>query len=293
MAKPVRIECVAPIASILGEGPVWDERAGRIWWVDIKRPAVHAMAWPAGPVETVAVPERVGALGLREQGGLVLALKTGFAFMEWPSGRLERLGRLEPDRPGNRFNDGKCDAAGRFWAGSMDDAEREPTGDLYRLDPDGSVTRFAAGFVVTNGIGWSGDNRTMYFSDTVGRKIHAYNFTPQGRPENRRLFAELSADAGYPDGLCVDAADHVWGAHWGGSRITRYRPDGSIERVLKMPVPRPTSCCFGGPELDILFVTSARIDLSEAELARAPLSGGLFAVHGLGVKGLPMPRFGG
>ncbi len=288
------IECIAPIGCVLGEGPLWDARSATLYWVDIKQPAVHALDWPSRARRVWPMPAPIGAIGLRERGGLVAALKTGFAFVDLEPLAVTPLANPEADMPSNRFNDGHVDAAGRFWAGTMDDGERRPTGQLYRLDPDASVTRFEAGFVVTNGIEWSGDGRTLYFVDSGARTIYAYAFDmTAGRPGARRVFARLGPDDGYPDGLTVDAEDHVWGAHWDGGRVTRYRPDGTIERVIRMPVPRVTSCCFGGADLATLFVTSASIGLDEAARAAAPLSGGLFAVTGLGVRGRPAPRFRG
>lgn len=288
------IECIAPIGSVLGEGPVWDERTGTLYWVDITAPALYATDVATRQTHRWPMPERIGAIGLRAGPGLVAALKSGFAFIDLPAGTVRQIADPEPDRPGNRFNDGKVDPLGRFWAGSMDDAMREASGHLYRLDPDLSVERFEIGFLVTNGIDWSTDTATLYFTDTDERRIYAYAFEPErGSLSARRVFAEVPADCGYPDGLTVDAEDHVWGAHWGGGRVTRYRPDGSIERVLEFPAPLTTSCCFGGPRLETLYVTTASFNLGDAALRAAPLSGGLFAVTGLGVRGRPSTRFRG
>jgi sugar lactone lactonase YvrE len=284
------IACIAPVACVLGEGPVWDGAAQRLYWVDIKNPAVHALVPATGAQRRWPMPAPIGAIGLRARGGLVAALKTGFAFVALDGGTVTPIVDPEADRPGNRFNDGHVDARGRFWAGSMDDGEGRPTGDLYRLDADLTVTRFAAGFAVTNGIEWSTDGTTLYFVDSGQRTIYADAFDmAAGRPGARRVFARLTPEQGYPDGLTVDEEDHVWGAHWDGARITRYRPDGTIARVIPMPVPRPTSCCFGGPDLDTLYVTSAAIGLDGS----TPLSGGVFAITGLGVRGRPAPRFAG
>jgi sugar lactone lactonase YvrE len=276
----------------LGEGPVWDALAARLYWVDIKAPSVHAWEPATGAHQTWPMPAEVGAIGLRARGGLVAALRTGFAFVELETGLVAPIADPEPDQPQNRFNDGKVDPRGRFWAATMDDATRRPTGHLYRLATDLSVVRFEAGFAVTNGIDWSGDGRTLYFVDTTQRVIYAYEFDMEaGLPGARRVFARLPEEAGYPDGLTVDAEDHVWSAHWGGSRVTRYRPDGSIERVLALPVPLVTSCCFGGAGLTTLFVTSASIGLDDAARRAVPQSGGVFAVHGLGICGRPPGRF--
>ena len=287
------IACVAPAPCLLGEGPVWDE-AGFLWWVDIKAPALHRYRSEGGEVRSWPMPEPVGSLALRRRGGLILALQSGFAFFDPDSGDLQRLFDPEPGSPQNRLNDGKCDPLGRFWAGSMHDPEQDPSGGLFRLDADLGLERFDMGFVVTNGPAWSGDGQTFYFNDSAERCIFAFDFDMRaGRLGRRRLFARVPPEAGHPDGQCIDAEDHLWTAHWNGARVTRYRPDGEVDRVIDLPVPLVTSCCFGGPDLDILYVTTARIGLKAAALEAAPLSGGLFAVSGLGVQGRPSPKFAG
>lgn len=290
----MKIECVADVKCTLGEGPVWDERAGHLYWVDIKAPAIWRLDPKIGATKTWPMPHRVGAVALREQGGLVAAMKPGFALVDLDANRVEFIAHPEPGAPDNRLNDGACDAKGRFWAGSMDDNERDPTGQLYRLNPDRSIARFEVGFVVTNGIRWSNDNRRMYFVDSAARTIWSYDFDlAKGAPSQRRLFAQLTEGDGYPDGLCVDAEDHVWGAHWAGGRITRYRPDGTKERAINIPAPNVTCCCFGGANFDTLYVTTARIGVSDELLAADPLTGGVFAITGLGVTGRASPRFAG
>lgn len=290
----MNLACIADVKCTLGEGPVWDERAHCLYWVDIKAPAIWRLDPRTGATQSWPMPKAIGAIALREKGGFVAALKSGFAFVDLERGRVEVIARPKADRPDNRFNDGACDANGRFWAGTMDDLEKSPTGHLYRLDASGKVARFEAGFVVTNGIRWSNDNRRLYFVDSVNRAIWAYDFDlASGAPGARRIFARLDTSEGYPDGLCVDAEDHVWSAHWAGGRITRYRPDGTRERAIEIPAPNVTSCCFGGAALDTLYVTTARVGLSEAALARAPQAGGVFAVTGLAIKGRPSLRFAG
>lgn len=290
---PLEIACVAPLACVLGEGPVWDED-GFLWWVDIKRPAVHRYRAEGGEVRSWPMPEPVGSLALRGGGGLILALQSGFAFFDPETSELQRLFDPEPDQPQNRLNDAKCDALGRFWAGTMHDPEQEPTGHLYRLDPDLELERFELGFTVTNGPSWTGDGRTFYINDSAERRIWAYDFDMKaGRLGARRLFAEFTPAEGHPDGQCVDAEDGLWTAHWNGGRVTRRRPDGAFDREVRLPVPLVTCCCFGGTNLDTLYVTTARVGLKPAALAAAPLSGGLFAIRGLGVRGRPTPRFAG
>ena len=290
----MRVDCVVRARALVGEGPVWDDRAQVVWWVDIKAPLLHRYDPATGTDQTWPMPSRLGTVQLRETGGLIGAFKHGFALIDPASGTVSPLQDPEAHLPDNRFNDGGIDAAGRFWAGTMDDGESEPTGQLYRLDPDGTVARFEAHFTITNGIDWSLDDRTLYFVDTSGGRIYAYDFDPvAGRPGPRRVFAAVPAEAGHPDGLLVDAEDHVWGAHWGGGCLTRYRPDGTIERVLPIPARQVTSACFGGPDLDVLYVTSAAIGMDAQALAAHPGAGGLFAVTGLGIRGRPPRRFAG
>jgi sugar lactone lactonase YvrE len=290
----MRIDCVVKAEALVGEGPIWDDRAQVLWWVDIKAPSLHRYEPATGETRSWPMPSRLGTVALRERGGLVGAFKDGFCWIDPETGAVTPIADPEAHLPDNRFNDGGVDAAGRFWAGTMDDAEQDPTGHLYRLDPSGKVKSYEAHISITNGVDWSLDGRTLYFTDTTGGTIYAYAFDPAtGEPGGRRVFAQVPESDGHPDGLVVDAEDHVWGAHWGGARFTRYRPDGSIERVLPIPAPQVTSACFGGPNLDILYVTSAVIGLDDATRALYPAAGSVFAVTGLGIKGRPTRRFGG
>ena len=288
----VQVKCIWPAAAVLGEGPVWDEEEEALYWVDIKAAAVHRYAPASGATQSWPMPERIGCIARRRQGGFVAGLKSWFAFLDLPSARIEPIGDPEPDLPGNRFNDGKCDAAGRFWAGTMDDNEENPTGSLYRLDPDCRWHRIDRGYVVTNGPAFSPDGRTLYHTDSVGRTIYAFDLSPDGSVSSKRSFIEIPTDAGYPDGMTVDSEGHLWVAHWGGWRLTRFRPDGTIERAIELPVAQVTSCAFGGAALDTLYVTTASIGLDAKARAKQPLAGGLFELP-VGVQGLPSPRFAG
>lgn len=290
----MKIECVADVKCTLGEGPVWDERGGQLYWVDIKAPAIWRLDPSSGKTQSWPMPHRVGAVGLREKGGLVAAMKPGFAFVDLASGAIDIIAQPEASLPTNRFNDGACDGRGRFWAGTMDDGETSPTGHLYRLDADRTVTRFDAGFVITNAIRWNVKGDRLYFVDSAKRTIWAYAFDLQnGRPGARHVFAQLTEADGWPDGLCVDAEDNVWGAHWGAGRITRYKSDGTKAQTIEIAAPNVTCCTFGGANLDTLYVTTARIDLSDEQLARYPRAGGTFAIKGLGARGQKAHRFAG
>ncbi len=273
-------------AMILGEGPQWLADRQELWGVDIKRPALLRHDLAGGPPVAFPMPASVGCAVPSTGGGFLVGLKTGVHRFDPASGAAPALVvAVEPDLPGNRLNDGKCDRQGRFWVGSMDDGESQPSGHFYRIDGPGRCYCWQAGFVVTNGIGWSVDGRTLYVTDSGNRTIYRAPYDPEtGAPGPRTVFARVPDDAGYPDGLTVDAQDHVWSCHWDGRRITRYRPDGSVERVLSLPVQRPTSVAFGGAGLDVLYVTSARIGL--ADLPPDAVDGAVLAITGTGVTGV-------
>jgi L-arabinonolactonase len=278
----------------LGEGPVWSVDESALYWLDILGRQVHRLGDGEDQPHTWAVPEHIGCLALRpRRSSAVVALRTGFAILDLLDGSV--LPFLDPEEhlPGNRFNDGKCDRRGRFWAGTMEYAEQQPAGALYRLDADRTCTRMVERVVCSNGLGWSPDDRTMYYTDSAAAQIDAFDFhLDSGTISNRRLFISVPKTGGLPDGLTVDADGCVWGAVWDGWRVVRYTPDGRVDRVLDMPVPRATSVAFGGLELDRLYITSARTGLTEGQLAEAPLSGALFVVD-VGVRGLPEPGYAG
>ena len=287
--RPVRVAVGAD--AQLGESPLWSPAENALYWVDIKNPRLFRHDMGAGVTRVTAMPEEIGAIALRTGGGLVAAMRSGFALIDRHGIATPAFARPEADLPHNRFNDGKCDRAGRFWAASMNDREGGPTGHLWRLDDLRGHAHMESGFVIGNGLGWSPDDRVFYFTDSVARRIYAYDFDiASGAIANRRVFGRVPEDAGVPDGLCVDADGHVWSAHWDGWRVTRYAPDGRIVEVLRMPVPRPTSCAFGGAALDTLYVTTARIWLDGATLARAPLSGSILAIA-TDSRGLPETPF--
>lgn len=275
----------------LGECPVWHPLEQALYFVDATAPAIHRLE-PDGSLRSWPLPAPIGSFAFRAKGGAVLALGPGFALFDFSTGALEWIARPEADRPENRFNDGAVDPAGRFWAGSMHAATREATASLYRLDADRRVTRVLGGTRVTNGIGWSPDGRTLYFADSPTRCISAFDVDETGALSGRRVFVRLTEDAGYPDGLTVDAEGCIWSAHWRGARVSRYRPDGRLERAIPMPVDRPTSVTFGGTDLDTLYITSARAGLSAEALAGQPLAGALFACRP-GVRGQPARFYAG
>lgn len=286
-----QVEVAARGADLLGECPLWDERGRLLWWVDSRWPAVKQLDPSSGAVMMLVLPEVVGSIAFREQGGLLAATKSGIHFLDAASGALEARANPEAALPENRFNDGRCDRAGRFWAGTMSDVKRDPVGSLYRFDADMACTRLRNAVVIPNSLAFSPDGGRMYFADTMRHILWAYDYDPaSGAATNERVFAD--AGAGRPDGSCVDAEGCLWNAEYGGWRLVRYTPAGKVDRVVEVPVANPTCCCFGGEDLGTLYVTTARQRLSPEELARQPLAGSLLALRP-GVKGLPEGRFAG
>jgi L-arabinonolactonase len=275
------------VRCVLAEGPIWSAAESALYWIDIVGQKLHRLI--DGDVRTWDLPAKPGCVALREQGGVLVALATGVHSLDLDSGALALIVDPEPDRPGNRLNDGSVDAAGRFWIGSMDDAEKAPdAGSLYRIAPDGTVTTVLTDLGISNGIGWSPDGATMYHTDTTARRITAYDVNAAtGDITGGRVYA-TDTDC-FPDGLTVDADGYVWSAKWDGWRVIRYAPDGAIDRVLPLPVQRPSSVAFGGPDLDRIFVSSARTDLSARALTAGPLAGALLVVDDLGLRGQPEP----
>jgi sugar lactone lactonase YvrE len=286
------VECVVRSEDVLGECTVWCDRDQVLWWVDIRAPSLKRFNPVNGEVRTVSLSEPIGSFGLTRSGGTMIAgMKSGLYKLNPGSGTLELVAAPERDRPGNRFNDGRCDRAGRFWAGTMSDGPRVPSGSLYRLDADGSCTHIRGGIVIPNSIAWGRDDRVMYFADTYVNTIWVYDFDlAAGAMRNERVFADCSNQPGRPDGSCVDADGCLWNAEYAGWRIVRYTPEGKIDRVIELPVSNPTCCCFGGKDLDTLYISTARQRLTPEQLAREPLAGSVFAVSP-GVRGLPEARF--
>ena len=275
----------------LGEGPVWDEREARLYFVDIMAGRVHRYTPASGALETMETHEPVGAAALCEDGGLLCALQSGFAVAERFGAGLRLLASYEGAAPDIRMNDGKCDPQGRFWAGTMALDFRPGAGALYRLDPDGRVTRMLEGVTISNGLDWSADGSRMYYIDSPRRMIEVFDFDPgPGTISRRRPFAVIEEGAGIPDGMTLDAEGRVWVALWGGGAVRCYGPDGKLLEVIETPAPQTTSCAFGGPDFGELYITTARDGLTDSQLAQAPLSGGLFRARP-GVQGRAANRF--
>jgi sugar lactone lactonase YvrE len=299
MSRP---ECVFEAKDSLGEGPCWHPRERALYWTDVPSKKIKRWNPASGAHASWTLPEMVTAISVRGKGGLIIASHTGIDFFDPASGGTTRFCAPEKDKPKNRSNDGKCDHQGRVWYGTKmkniaaDTSElpiTEHTGGLYRIDPDGSVQAFEQGLGVANTFAWSPDDKTMYFADTLDA-IYAYDFdAAAGRVANRRTFGKLdTTQYGHPDGSTIDAEGFLWNARWDGGCLVRWAPDGKVDRVVQMPCRRVTSCIFGGPDLDVLYITTVRYGLGAGDLAEQPLAGGIFALDA-GVKGIPDGQFAG
>jgi sugar lactone lactonase YvrE len=287
------MECVLDAKAELGEGPVWDPVEACLYFVDIAAGVVHRYDPDTRTSRARPVGTMVGAVALSSAGDLLLAVHDGFIRLDPCTGLTRRIADVEADRPDLRMNDGKCDPAGRFWAGTMAIDERSGAGALYRLDADGRVRTMLQGVSISNGIDWSHDGRLMYYIDTPTGSIDVFDFdVVDGSIANRRSVARVEAGAGWPDGLTLDADGCLWVALWSGSAVRRYTPDGGLDRVVPVPVSHPTSCAFGGPDLGDLYITSAAIALTPDARLREPMAGGLFRCRP-GVCGRPAHRFKG
>jgi sugar lactone lactonase YvrE len=289
------IRCVLPWQAIVGESPVWHPAEQSLYWVDIQSKQIHRFDPASGSNQTFDLPEIVTCIDLRTGGGLVLTLKKHFATFDPSTLKLELLGDVERELPNNRFNDGKCDPQGRFWAGTMDAVNwSAPSGNMYRLDADKTISLMQPNIICANGIDWSLDGRKLYLTESFRYAILVYDFDPAtGASSNPLPFATLNSNSGgFPDGLTVDSDGFVWSNVVGPGQIHRYDPQGKLEQIVQLPVPRATDCTFGGPDLKTLYITSARETMTPEQLAAAPLSGSLFAVD-CDVRGLPSSFFAG
>lgn len=265
--------CVWPLACALGEGPVWWR--GAVWFTDIKQKQLHCFDPGNSKKQSWQAPAEVGFLAPLENGHFIAGAKTGLYDFDPRAGSFDLIRRVEPDRPANRLNDGAVDPAGRLWFGSMDDEEGRPTGMLYRFHR-GSLAPMDSGYVITNGPAFSPDGRTLYHTDTLERRIYAFDLHQDGSLADKRIFATIEEGAGYPDGPVVDSEGCLWTGLFGGWSARRYAPDGQLLESVSFPVANITKLAFGGPALTTVYATTARKGLDAAALAAQPEAGGLF-----------------
>jgi len=282
------LKCLWAGGAICGEGPCWDEPQQSLYWVDIDGCRAHRYRLNDGVVDTWDLPEKTGwLLPCAAHSEWLAGCKSGIYLMDLDAGSRELLIDPESDLPGNRLNDAKIDEDGRLWAGTMNDEEKMPTGWLYRIDSDLNCIRSDGPYITTNGPAMSPDDRVLYHVDTYGGIVYAFDKHRDGTLDGRRIFAKIGDDEGKPDGLTVDVDGFVWLAHWGGSRVTRFAPDGAVDGILEIPAPQVTNCAFGGPNMDLLFITTAARNI---DLETHPKAGGLFCVQ-TAVRGLLSPAF--
>jgi sugar lactone lactonase YvrE len=287
------VQVVHRADNLVGECPLWHTEERALYWVDTRKPAIHRLN-PDGSVQVWPMPHKIGSFVFRETGGLIAGMQIGFCEVDLDAGTVDPIVDPEPDLPDNRLNDGKCDRRGRFWCGSRDPTDDHPGGSLYRFDPDFTCRKMDSGFIISNGMAFSPDDRTLVFADSTGDVVYRYDFDlDSGEIGNRQVYLSTRDMPWIVDGATFDADGFYWCALIRDGAIGRFDPVGRLDRLIRLPVQHPTMCNFGGDNLDVLYVTSGNIFLSPEEKERQPLAGSLFAIHGLGVRGVPEPRFGG
>jgi sugar lactone lactonase YvrE len=295
VSQELRVDLVLDAHARVGEGPVWDDASGTLVWVDIMGHAVHRYDPAQDKDRAIDIGQPVGAAVLRRNAnGLVVALRDGFGLLDESSGQVDLVAPVEADVPTKRMNDGKCDPAGRFWAGTMefDPAPGSSGGALYRLDPDFQVPKALDGITLSNGMDWTDDGRQMYYIDSMSYGIDIFDFEPAtGTLGQRKRFITIQPDEGLPDGMTLDAEGGLWVALHGSGTVRRYTPDGQLDRVVRVPPSMVTCPAFGGDDLGDLYITTMNYGMSEAAVRAQPLSGALFRCRP-GVRGRPANRFG-
>lgn len=288
------VRCIVPGQDVLGETPLWCERTGSLLWLDIDAGRLQRFHPASGRHDIFTFDARhAGSLALtHDPARVLLGLDLGLFEFDLGTGALRLLAQVEPGDQDNRLNDGRCDARGRFWVGTMDNRLQRPSGAFYRVEPDGRVERLFGDVVVSNTVALSPRQDTLYFSDT--RRFITWRFAldlESGRLGERQVFVDHTANGMRPDGACVDAEGFVWNAIFAAGRAVRYSPQGQVDRVIELPVTNPTCVCLGGPDLRTLYITTARKFLDRARLRGEPLAGSVLAVD-VDVPGLPERRFG-
>lgn len=289
-------DVITPVTEIvcdLGEGPLWSGAEQALYWHDVTGRLLHRLDTSSGEVTTRPLPAMPGSFAFRRGGGMIAAFRNRLALVDVDGAIVSKIGGHDIDFGAERFNDGACDAAGRFWAGTFDPSLKRVGGSLYRIDPDLSVHRMDTGIAMSNGIAWSPDGTAMYYVDSRPGCVYRYDCDPgDGGIGERRVFLDYEGREGRPDGCAVDSEGYLWVAEVTAWRVSRYAPDGRLDRSIRLPVGKPTSLAFGSSDLKTLYVTSMRYGLSEAEQEAQPLAGRLLAVA-VDVAGQPEHPFGG
>lgn len=291
--SPLSYEVVVNHCCLLGEGPVWDAANKSICWVDILTGNIHKFSLSENVHQSIAVKDMIGAVALCVNGDFLAALKSGLAFINRDSGEVKYLHHPEVHLPENRFNDGKCDPAGRFWVGTMAQAETKGAGSLYMIERDLSHSVKIEGVTVSNGMAWSPDYKTFYYIDTPTFEVVAYDYNMEtGNIANRKVAINIPEKEGFPDGMTIDNEGMLWIAHWDGWKVSRWNPV-TAEKLLSVALPaaRITSCTFGGENLQDLYITSASVGLTEKQHEEQPLAGSLFVVKNCGFQGMETHSF--
>ncbi|MEN0052198.1 MAG: SMP-30/gluconolactonase/LRE family protein [Mucilaginibacter sp.] len=284
---------VADHICMLGEGPVWDDEHQSICWIDILKGQIHEFRVRDSSLKTININQLIGSIAIREDDHFLAGLKSGLGTINRDTGEINIFSSPESHLAENRFNDGKCDPAGRFWVGSMSHLEKPDEGSVYVLEADQSVTQKITNTTISNGMAWSPDEQTFYFIDTPTSQVMAYDYDKKsGEITNPESVITIPLEDGYPDGMTIDEEGMLWIAHWNGWQVSRWNPKTG-EKLLKIPLPvaNVTSCTFGGEELNDLYITTARKDIPEAELLKQPLAGALFVWRNCGYKGIPMVKY--
>lgn len=280
------------VTNGLGEGPLWHPLEHKLYWTDILTGTLYRADLSPDNYEKNFFDLQIGAFAFHKNGGLILATDRGFFSLDSFNGELKFLWMTPLKYKGERLNDGKVDPAGRFWAGTMDPQNKR--GALFRLDPDGTKHTMLTEIGISNGLGWSPGRTTMYYTDSLQYKVYKFDYNLQtGSISNQRPFIQLPEDERkiVPDGLCVDQKGNIWSAQWNGWQVVKYDPNGTPTAIVKVPAQRVTSCCFGGEDLDTLFITTSRADLTKDELAEQPYAGDVFYCK-VDSKGQPTNLFG-
>lgn len=290
----MHLELLLHARANLGEGPAWDASRGLLYWVDILAGDLHIFHPQRKTDVRIDLGELVGCVSPCQGGDLILALRSGFATFQLRNQKLNRLVVPEAHLPGNRFNDGKCDPAGRFLAGTMDDAEKEASGSLYSYSPDGTLKTLLTSVRISNGLAWSPDYQILYHIDTPTRQVTAFDYDlASGDIANPRPVVTVPPEMGWPDGMTSDFEGMLWVAMWGGAKLTRWNPaTGQLLEAIPVPALNISSCVFGGPDLTDLYITSARKGMTTAQMKKYPLTGGLFCIR-TNIQGMPTFAFGG